>query len=153
MLGAMIDSELMAMASIHYDVDADRPEEWEEEEEEEEEEVGSTSVPKQHLAVDSPARITQSKRTSTAVGEDAEDEGNILTIKKSRTYTKNMTDDELFQYFDELLETKGAASCRNINCSCLNILKDDRVCATVAMYLAGFEKKNKHEHQISPSGS
>ncbi len=88
MLGAMIDSELMAMASIHYDVDADRPEEWEEEEEEEEEEVGSTSVPKQHLAVDSPARITQSKRTSTAVGEDAEDEGNILTIKKSRTYTK-----------------------------------------------------------------
>ena len=81
MLGAMIDSELTAMDSIHYDVDADLLEEWEEEEEEEEEEeAGSISVPKQHLAVDSPTRNTRNKQTSTAVGEDAEDESDILRL-------------------------------------------------------------------------
>ena len=73
------------------------------------------------------------------------EEGNILTVKKSRTCTKKMTNDYLFKYFDELLEAQGTGSCRNINCGSLNMLKDDRVCATVAKLFAGFEQKNKHE--------
>ena len=33
-------------------------------------------------------------------------------------------------------------SCRNVNCSCLELLKeDDGVCAVVAKYLTGFERK------------
>jgi hypothetical protein len=61
--------------------------------------------------------------------EDADkDEGNILMSKKSRTCRKKMTDNQLFLYFDELLEAQAKVSCRNINCSCLNILKEgDRV--------------------------
>jgi hypothetical protein len=60
--------------------------------------------------------------------EDAEEEGNILMSKKSRTCRKQMTDNQLFLYFDELLEAQANVLCRNINCSCLKILKeDDRV--------------------------
>jgi hypothetical protein len=33
-------------------------------------------------------------------------------------------------------------SCGNVNCSCLELLKeDDGVCAVVAKYLTGFERK------------
>jgi hypothetical protein len=79
--------------------------------------------------------------------EDADkEEGNILMSMKSRTCRKQMTDNQLFLYFDELLEAQANVLCRNINCSCLNILKeDDRVRALVSKYLAGFERKNKHE--------
>jgi hypothetical protein len=64
--------------------------------------------------------------------EDAEMEGNnignILMSKKSRTCRKQMTDNQLFLYFGELLEAQANVSCRNINCSCLKMLKeDDRV--------------------------
>jgi hypothetical protein len=64
--------------------------------------------------------------------EDAEEEGNnignILMLTKSRTCRKQMTDDQLFLYFDELLEVQANVLCRNINCSCLKTLKeDDRV--------------------------
>jgi hypothetical protein len=57
--------------------------------------------------------------------EDAEEEGNILMSKKSRTCRKQMTDNLLFLYFDELLEAQANVSGRNINCSCLKILKED----------------------------
>ncbi len=63
----------------------------------------------------------------------------------SDTSDEQMTDDELFIYFDELLEAQIKMSCRNTNCRCLKILnKDDRVCAAVGKYLARFERKNKH---------
>ena len=47
-----------------------------------------------------------------------------------------MSDDELFLYFQELLEAQAMVSCGNVNCSCLGLLKeDDGVCAVVAKYL------------------
>jgi hypothetical protein len=75
-----------------------------------------------------------------------EEEGKTLMSKKSRICKKKLTNDELFLYFDELHEAQAKVSCRNINCSCLSILKeDDRVQALVSKYLAGFERKNKRE--------
>ena len=53
-----------------------------------------------------------------------------------------MSDDELFLYFQELLEAQAMVSCGNVNCSCLELLKEnDGVCAVVAKYLTGFERK------------
>ena len=53
-----------------------------------------------------------------------------------------MSDDELFLYFQELLEAQAMVSCGNVNCSCLKLVKeDDGVCAVVAKYLTGFESK------------
>ena len=67
------------------------------------------------------------------------EEGNINILrpaKKSRAKTKQMSDDELFLYFQELLEAQAMVSCGNANCSCLGLLKeDDGVCAVVAKYL------------------
>jgi hypothetical protein len=69
-----------------------------------------------------------------------------MTAKKREQSTKQITDDELFEYFDKLLEAQAIVSCRNINYSCLEILKEnDRVHAVVANYLAGFERKTKHD--------
>ncbi len=48
--------------------------------------------------------------------EDTEEEGNIMMTKKSRTCRKQMPDNELFMYFDELLEAQAKVSCRNANC-------------------------------------
>jgi hypothetical protein len=49
-------------------------------------------------------------------------------------------------YFHELLEAQANVPCRIINRCCLKTLKeDDRVCTVVAKYLAGFERKDKHE--------
>jgi hypothetical protein len=88
-------------------------------------------------------------KEDTLFREDAEEEGNILMSKKSWTCRKQMTDNQLFLYFDEFLEVQANMSCRNIKCSCLKILKDDdRVWALVSKYLAGFERKNKHEQDI-----
>ncbi len=71
--------------------------------------------------------------------EDTGEEGNINILrpaKKSRAKTKQMSDDELFLYFQELLEAQAMVSCGNANCSCLGLLKeDDGVCAVVAKYL------------------
>ena len=71
---------------------------------------------------------TNSSGNEEVFGEDAEEEGNILTTtKKSRKCKKHMTDDELFHYFDELHEAKAIVLCRNVNRSCLEILKEDEV--------------------------
>jgi hypothetical protein len=69
-----------------------------------------------------------------------------MMTKKSRTCRNQMTDDELFMYFEELLEAQAKVSCRNTSCRCHKILnKDDRVRAVVAKYLAGNKKNSKHE--------
>jgi hypothetical protein len=82
--------------------------------------------------------------------EDAEEEGNIPISKKSRTCRKQMTDNQLFLYFNKLLEAHANVLCRNVNCSCLKILKeDDRVWALVSKCLAGFERKNKLSRIVS----
>ena len=77
--------------------------------------------------------------------EDTGEEGNInipRPAKKSKVETKKMSDDELFLYFQELLEAQAMVSCGNVNCSCLGLLKEnDGVCAVVANYLTGFERK------------
>ena len=60
--------------------------------------------------------------------EDTGEEGNInipRQAKKSRADTKQMSDDELFLYFQELLEVQAMVSFRNVNCSCLELLKED----------------------------
>ena len=78
--------------------------------------------------------------------EDTGEEGNIINIsrpaKKSKVETKKMSDDELFLYFQELLEAQAMVSCGNVNCSCLELLKEnDGVCAVAAKHLTGFERK------------
>ena len=77
--------------------------------------------------------------------EDTGDEGNInipRPAKKSKVETKKISDDELFLYFQELLEAQAMVSCGNVNCSCLELLKEnDKVRAIVAKYLTGFERK------------
>ena len=50
---------------------------------------------------------------------------------------------ELHQYFQSSLEK--VTSCGNKDCSCLKILKNDRVRSCVAEYLVWFEKKNKYD--------
>jgi len=76
--------------------------------------------------------------------EDTGEEGNINILrpaKKSRVKTQKMSDDELFLYFQELLEAQAMVSCRNVNCSCLELLKENNgVRAVVAKYLTGFER-------------
>jgi len=60
--------------------------------------------------------------------EGTGEEGNInipRQAKKSRADTKQMSDDELFLYFQELLEVQAMVSFRNVNCSCLELLKED----------------------------
>ena len=80
--------------------------------------------------------------------EDTGEEGNLnipRPAKKSRVETQKMSDDELFLYFQELLEAQAMVSCGNVNCSCLELLKEnDGVCAVVAKYLTGFERKKIH---------
>ncbi len=71
-----------------------------------------------------PAKSVSSKDT-ILFREDTEEEGNILMAKKSKTCRKQMTDDQLFLYFNELLEAQANVSCRNINCSYLKTLKED----------------------------
>ena len=77
--------------------------------------------------------------------EDTGEEVNINISRpanKSKVETKKMSDDELFLYFQELLEAQAMVSCGNVNCSCLKLLKEnDGVCAVVANYLTGFERK------------
>jgi len=77
--------------------------------------------------------------------EDTGEEGNLnipRPPKKSRAETKQMSDDELFLYFQELLVAQAMVSCGNVNCSCLKLLKeDDGVREVVAKYLTGFERK------------
>jgi len=55
--------------------------------------------------------------------EDTGEEGNInipRPAKKSRVEIQKMSDDELFLYFQELLEAQAMVSCGNVNCSCLD---------------------------------
>ena len=77
--------------------------------------------------------------------EDTGEEGNInipRPAKKSGAETQKMSDDELFLYFQELLEAQAMVSCENVNCSCLKLLKEnDGVHAVVAKYLTGFKRK------------
>ena len=73
--------------------------------------------------------------------EDTGEEGNInipRPAKKSGAETQKMSDDELFLYFQELLEAQAMVSCRNVNCS------NNGVHAVVAKYLTGFERKKIH---------
>jgi hypothetical protein len=77
--------------------------------------------------------------------EDTGEEGNInipRPAKKNKAETKKMSDDELFLYIQELLEAQAMVSCGNVNCSCLELLKENYgVRAVVANYLTGFERK------------
>jgi hypothetical protein len=70
--------------------------------------------------------------------EDTWEEGNIdipRPAKKSRAETKQMSNDELFLYFQELLEVQAMVSFGNVNCSCLKLLKeDDGVCAVCKVF-------------------
>jgi len=55
--------------------------------------------------------------------EDTEEDGNVnipRPAKKSRVEIQKMSDDELFLYFQELLEAQAMVSCGNVNCSCLD---------------------------------
>jgi hypothetical protein len=75
--------------------------------------------------VKNSSRIGVGNKEDILFREDAGEEGNILMSKKSRTCRKQMTDNQLFLYFDELFEVQANIPCRKINCSCLKILKED----------------------------
>jgi len=77
--------------------------------------------------------------------EGALDEEFVWLDQKSKS---KMSDVELRNYYNTVLQKMGATTCSNPKCNCLAILRDGRARSSVARYLAWISRREKHERDM-----